>query len=207
MKVVALLVVDPEGPDPRASTLGAPLLRHAALGLLEAADRLVVAVTQPLLGDCESIIEAVPGAGSRCRVLVCGPGRDLREAVEATGPADVVLVHDLARPFAPPATARAVAEAVFAGAEAIVPVLPVTDTVKLVDGGVIRATSDRNRLRVAQTPVGYRPGVLAELVADGADPLSDLPGTVRTVAGHPTALRLTTAFDVTVAEALLEEQG
>ncbi|GAB3580112.1 2-C-methyl-D-erythritol 4-phosphate cytidylyltransferase [Amycolatopsis endophytica] len=207
MKVAALLIADPEGPDPRASVHGAPLLRHAALGLLGAADRLVAAVPQSLLGDCELIIRSVPGAGSRCRVLACGPDRDLRQAIEAAGPADVVLVHDVARPFVPPATVRAVAEAVFAGAEAIIPVLPVTDTVKLVERGVIAGTSDRDGLRVLQAPVGYRPDLLARLCAHGADPLIDLPGTVRTVAGHPTALRLTTAFDVAVAEALLREQG
>ncbi|MDQ0378801.1 IspD/TarI family cytidylyltransferase [Amycolatopsis thermophila] len=209
MKVVGLLIADPKGPDPRASVHGAPLLWHAVHGLLEAADRLVTAVPQPLCGDCEHIVRSVPSAGSRCRVLACGPDRagDLRRAVEAATPADVVLVHDVARPFVPRATVRAVAEAVFAGAEAIVPVLPVTDTIKLVSGDVITGTTDRDRLQVVQTPVGYRPDVLEKLCAHGADPLSDLPGTVRTVAGHPTALRLTTAFDTAVAESLLEEQG
>ncbi|OXM72027.1 MULTISPECIES: IspD/TarI family cytidylyltransferase [Amycolatopsis] len=211
MKVATVLIADPEGPDPCALVRGAPVLRHAVRGLLESecADRLVVAVPEPVLGECEVIIRAVPGAGSRCRVLVCGPDRaeTVRAALEAAGDSDVVLVHDVARPFVPPATVRAVAEAVFAGAEAIIPVLPVTDTVKHVSGDLVDGTSDRDRLRVVQTPVGYRPDVLGKLCARGADPLSDLPGSVRTVAGHPTALRLTTAFDVAVAEALLEEQG
>ncbi|GHF02894.1 2-C-methyl-D-erythritol 4-phosphate cytidylyltransferase [Amycolatopsis deserti] len=211
MKVATVLIADPEGPDPCALVRGAPLLRHAVRGVLDSgcADRLVVAVPKPALGECEVIIRAVPGAGSRCRVLACGPDRaeTVRAALEAAGPSDVVLVHDVARPFVPPATVRAVAEAVFAGAEAIIPVLPVTDTVKHVSGDIIAGTSDRDQLRVVQTPVGYRPDVLDKVCARGADPLSDLPGSVRTVAGHPTALRLTTAFDVAVAEALLEEQG
>ena len=212
MKVAALLISTPEGPDPRALVRGAPMLGHAVRSLLDAGcvESLVAAVPEPVFGDCQVIIRAVPGAGSRCRVLACGPDRaeSARLALAAAGDSsDVVLVHDVARPFVPPATVRAVAEAVFAGAEAIIPVLPVTDTVKRVSGGVISGTSDRDRLRVAQTPVGYRPDVLGKLCAHGADPLSDLPGSVRTVAGHPTALRLTTAFDIAVAEALLEEQG
>ncbi|NIH86829.1 IspD/TarI family cytidylyltransferase [Amycolatopsis granulosa] len=211
MKVAALLIADAEGPDPCTLVHGAPLLRHAVAGLLASGcDRLVVAVPKPALGDCEVIIRAVPGAGSRCRVLAGGADRaeSARLALDAAGEfADVVLVHDVARPFVPPATVHAVAEAVLAGAEAIVPVLPVTDTVKLVSGGVIESTSDRDRLRVVQTPVGYRLDVLGKVCARGSDPLSDLPGNVRTVTGHPTALRLTTAFDVAVAEALLEEQG
>jgi 2-C-methyl-D-erythritol 4-phosphate cytidylyltransferase len=211
MKVVALVIADTLGPDVLVRVHGDPLLAHALRGLLEAgcADRLVVTVPPRSVGACEAIARAVPGG--RCRVLPAAPTRaeSIRLAFEAAGPQsyDVVLVHDAARAFVPSATVRMVAEAVFQGAEAVVPVLPVTDTVKLVDSSdVITATEDRSQLRALQSPYGCTEDVLRAACAGGVDPLSAPPGTVRTVAGHPNAIRVATPFDLAVAEALLLEE-
>ncbi|KAA9161886.1 hypothetical protein FPZ12_013605 [Amycolatopsis acidicola] len=211
MKVVALVLASAR--DNSVRVHGAPLLAHAVRGLLEAGcvSETVVIVPAAELGRTESTIRAVPGTEGRCRVLSGASQRaeSIRLAVAALDgdECDVILLHDAARAFVPATVVRAVADAVLQGAEAVLPVLPVTDTVKLVDAdGVIEATEDRSGLRTAQTPFGCTPEVLRKACADGVDPLADFPGTVRTVAGHPAAIRLTTPFDVAVAEALLNEE-
>ena len=75
---------------------------------------------------------------------------------------DYVLVHDAARPLAPSELADAVALAVRSGAAAVVPVLPVADTVKRVDAsGRVVETVARADLRAVQTPPGFARDVLA----------------------------------------------
>lgn len=207
-KIAALVLADGGEPDVRVH--GEPLLAHALRGLREAgcADSLVVTASARSLGICASIAHAID---AQCRVLPGGADRaeSVRLAFEALGGEshDVILIHDAFRAFVPPASIRAVAEAVSQGATAVAPVLPVTDTVKLVDSAdVITATEDRTELRTVQTPLGCTEAVLRDVCARGIDPLSSLPGTVRTVAGHPNAIRLATPFDLAVAEALLVEE-
>ncbi|GAA5171821.1 MULTISPECIES: IspD/TarI family cytidylyltransferase [Amycolatopsis] len=211
MITAALVLADTEGLD--TSVRGEPLLAHCVRGVAEAgcAGQLVVLAPERRVVTFEKILQAVPGTGQRCRVLPCSPHRaeSIRSALDSlTGPApDVVLLCEAARAFVPPPVIRAVAETVFAGAPAAVPVLPVTDTVKLVDSrDVIIATEDRARLRTVQGPLGCTPEVLREACERGVDPVSEPPGTVRTIAGHQNALRLATPFDVAVAEALLSEE-
>jgi 2-C-methyl-D-erythritol 4-phosphate cytidylyltransferase len=203
MRVVALLIAD--SGVVRVTVRGEPLIDRAVRSLLDSdcVDDVVVAAPP----EAESILGAVPD--SRCRVLPAAATRvdSIRRAFAAAGSCDVVLVHDAARAFVPPATVRSVVEAVLRGADAVAPVLPVTDTVKLVGSdGVIASTEDRARLRTLQTPLGYTEEALRAACSRGVDPMSSLPGTARTVPGHPNALRLTTSFDVVVAEALLAEQ-
>jgi 2-C-methyl-D-erythritol 4-phosphate cytidylyltransferase len=214
-KAAALVLADTEEPDVLVRVHDEPLLAHAVRGLFEAGcvDRVVVAASARRLDACEKIVWTVPGAAQRCRVLSAGADRaeSIRLAFSSLGSAhyDAILIHEAARALVPAATVRAVTEAVCQGAEAVVPVLPVTDTVKLVDEhGVIIATEDRARLRTVQTPYGCTEKVLREACERGIDPLAALPGTVRTVAGHANAIRLATPFDLAVAEALiLEEQA
>lgn len=123
---------------------------------------------------------------------------------------DVVLVHDAARAFVPPDLVRAVVAQVRAGAPAVVPVLPVTDTVKQVDElGRILSTVDRSRLRAVQTPQGFRADVLLrahEIVTgqatDDAGLVERLGERVHTVPGDPLAFKVTTPFDLMIAEAV-----
>ncbi len=71
-----------------------------------------------------------------------------------------VLVHDAARPFATARLAQSLADALAAGAMAVIPALPVTDTVKRVEGGRVLDTLDRSVLRAVQTPQAFRLDVL-----------------------------------------------
>lgn len=210
MKTAALVIADAEGLD--VLVRGEPLLAHAIRGVLDAGcvDHLRIVVPARRLGSYETIVRAVPGAGQRCRVLSCGGDRaeSIRLMFESLSDGfDVILICDAARAFVPSAIIRAVAEAVSQGAPAVIPVLPVTDTVKLVNpGNVIIATEDRARLRTVQAPFGCTPEILHETCIRGVDPLAEPPGTVRMIAGHQNAIRLATPFDITVAEALLSEE-
>ncbi len=128
---------------------------------------------------------------------------------------DVVLVHDAARCLTPPAVFRAVVAAVRGGAVAVVPVLPVSDTVKRVAGDVVLETVDRRELVAVQTPQGFDPAPLraaheAARGATGAAPATDDAGMlealghrVRTVPGDDTAFKVTRPVDLVLAEALL----
>jgi len=128
---------------------------------------------------------------------------------------DVVLVHDAARCLTPPDVFTAVVAAVRAGAVAVVPVLPVTDTVKRVRGDVVVETVDRSELVAVQTPQGFAPGPLvrAHEAARGAAPATDDAGMleslghpVRTVPGAERAFKVTRPLDLVLAAALLRQE-
>jgi 2-C-methyl-D-erythritol 4-phosphate cytidylyltransferase len=127
---------------------------------------------------------------------------------------DVVLVHDAARPLVPEGLVTSVVAAVRAGHDAVVPGLPVVDTVKEVDAdeNVVR-TVDRGPLRAIQTPQGFRRAVLqqahaaadldATAATDDAGLVERLGLPVHVVPGHEEAFKVTRPFDVVMAEAVL----
>nr|WP_232286259.1 2-C-methyl-D-erythritol 4-phosphate cytidylyltransferase [Saccharomonospora azurea] len=168
-------------------------------------DHVVVAGPPPCHGGYADALAAV---GDPRVVLVSGAGdriESARLALRAAKPAtqDVVLVHDATRPFTPAESIRGVVDAVRAGAPVAVPVEPVTDTVKVVGAdGVITRTTDRESLRRAQSPRGFAADFLSR--TDLAKALGFVGVSVRTVSGHPNGIRVSTAFERTVAEALLE---
>ncbi|HEV2086733.1 MAG TPA: 2-C-methyl-D-erythritol 4-phosphate cytidylyltransferase [Cryptosporangiaceae bacterium] len=199
---------------------GVPLVVHAVTRL--AAARSVAAV----------VVAAPPGAGDQVRALlgevatdaeliVVDGGANRQESVKlalAAAPAgcDIVLVHDAARALAPPDLADEVAAAVRAGHPAVVPVLPLADTVKRVGpAGAVVATVDRSDVRLVQTPQGFRREILLRAhAATGAGPATDDAGLVErlgvpvhTVPGRNAALKVTRPFDLVVAEALLDAEA
>jgi 2-C-methyl-D-erythritol 4-phosphate cytidylyltransferase len=122
----------------------------------------------------------------------------------------LVLVHDAARALVPVTVVEAVVAALRAGADAVVPVVAVADTVKLVEGAAVVRTVAREHLRAVQTPQGFRREVLLAAHAAARDLLTDDAGlveaagvTVTTVPGAPEAFKVTTPFDLLVAEAVL----
>lgn len=189
--------------------LGRPLLWHCVQGLLVAGcvERVVVAV-----GDqhCERARAALADAGERVQIVVGGAQRSdsVREALQSVPDAEVVLVHDAARCLTPVSVIQAVTAAVLAGQRAVVPALPVVDTIKQVDtDGRVVATVDRTTLRVVQTPQGFAGDLLRRAhqassgsVTDDAGLVERLGETVTTLPGHPHAFKITTPFDLVVAE-------
>lgn len=191
---------------------GRPLLSWAVGGLLASSvvDEVVVMVPAALVDDARAL---VPDA----RIVVGGAERtdSVRAGLAAAGTADLVLVHDAARPLTPAPMIERVVAALRDGASAVIPVLPVADTIKRVgpDGAVL-ATVDRAELRSVQTPQGFAAAALraaydaapGELATDDAGLVERAGGTVVTVPGDPLALKITTAFDLRVAEVLAQEQ-
>ncbi len=190
---------------------GRSLLWRAVHGLLESGciDEVVVAVAAEDAGHAADALAGV----DRVRFVTGGAQRSdsVRAALDAVPDIDVVLVHDAARCLTPASVIRDVVAAVRAGHSAVVPVLPVTDTVKQVDtGGAVVATVDRSTLRVVQTPQGFDAALLRRAHAGDGGPATDDAGLVErlgervtTVPGHPHAFKITTPFDLAVAEAVL----
>lgn len=121
--------------------------------------------------------------------------------------ADVVLVHDAARPLADEGLYQRVIDAVVDGAAAAVPVVAVVDTIRSVDGGVV----DRDHLRAVQTPQGFVPAILRQ-AHDGAGEATDDAALVEALGHHVVLvdgdvrnLKITRPADLVVAQVLIEE--
>ncbi len=197
---------------------GVPLLVRAVRGLFESGcvQHVVIAappsdvdtvytVTAPS-APADGAVHVLPGGAERSDSVRLALVHALREFPDTT----IVLVHDAARAFTPPHVVRTVVDAVAAGRPAVIPVLPMADTVKQVDAdGVVVATPDRASLRVVQTPQGFDARVLLRAheaglhATDDAGLVERLGVPVSTVPGHPDAMKITTPFDLAVAEALL----
>ena len=125
--------------------------------------------------------------------------------------ADVVLIHDAARPLASPALVAAVRERIERGdVDAVVPGVPIRDTIKRVVGDLVEATVDRSDLMSIQTPQGFVIAALrAAHAADPSDATDDAAlieragGRVAVIAGEPANLKITFPGDLVVAEAML----
>ena len=123
----------------------------------------------------------------------------------------MIIVHDAARPLASDALFRAVIAAVATGgADAAVPGLPLSDTIKVVDGAqTVTATLDRSALVAVQTPQAFSAELLRRAHAGGAEATDDaalleaLGATVRVVPGDPRNLKITTPADLGTAEHLV----
>ncbi|HTR97126.1 MAG TPA: 2-C-methyl-D-erythritol 2,4-cyclodiphosphate synthase, partial [Candidatus Acidoferrales bacterium] len=116
--------------------------------------------------------------------------------------ADVVVVHDAARPLAAPGLFEAVVAAVGAGADAAVPALAVTDTLKRVEAGRVAATVERAGLVAVQTPQAFRRAALAAAHEGGAEATDDAAlveaagGRVVVVDGDARNVKITDAGDL-----------
>lgn len=122
---------------------------------------------------------------------------------------EAVLVHDVARAFVPPAVIDRVIAALADGADAVVPGLPVIDTIKRVDADeVVLATIDRSELRAIQTPQGFRRSALvaahvgAPEATDDAALIEAGGGQVVVVPGAEEAFKITRPWDLMIAEAV-----
>ncbi len=189
--------------------LGRPLLWHCVQGLLAAGcvELVVIAVGAQYRDQARN---ALADAGQRVRIVTGGAQRSdsVRLALNSVPDAEVVLVHDAARCLTPVSVIQAVVQAVLDGQRAVVPVLTVVDTIKQVDReGRVVSTVDRTALRVIQTPQGFAADLLRRAHQRPSGPVTDDAGlverlgeTVTTLPGHPHALKITTPFDLVVAE-------
>ncbi|WP_291314058.1 2-C-methyl-D-erythritol 4-phosphate cytidylyltransferase [Corynebacterium sp. UBA2622] len=218
--VVALVAAAGRGtrlgaPLPKAfvELRGRTLLERAVSGVEKAGvvDRVIVVVSP----DMEPLARKSLG-GHRVTFVHGGAERadSIYNGLRAARLEDAnVLIHDAARALTPP---EMIARVVRAAAEsvAVIPVVPVADTVKEVAGEVVVATPDRSRLRAVQTPQAFdlrtllranekyfstRPDFTA---TDDASLMEWFGERVTTVPGDPLAFKITTPLDMRLAEAL-----
>ena len=181
-----------------------------ALQAVAQVERIVVALPAGQLDAVPSGASAVAGGAAR--------SQSVRSALHASGEGDPVIVHDAARPLAPPELfIRALEELERSGADAVVSGTRVSDTIKELDadGHTVRRTLDRSRLWAVQTPQVFRrhaleralQGASEELLRTATDDawlVEQLGGTIGVVDGGPQNIKVTTAIDLRLAELLLE---
>jgi 2-C-methyl-D-erythritol 4-phosphate cytidylyltransferase len=194
---------------------GKTLVERAVLGLLNSGvvDRVVVAVPADRTDRAKLILgrDATVVAGGVSR------GESVSRALTAVSDSeqpDFVLVHDAARALTPPELVVRVVEALRAGHPAVVPALPVSDTIKTVDAnGTVLGTPGRAGLRAVQTPQGFATELLLRAYqqagtvdfTDDASLVEHIGGQVQVVDGDPLAFKITTRLDLLLAQAIVSQ--
>jgi 2-C-methyl-D-erythritol 4-phosphate cytidylyltransferase len=206
----------PGAPKALRLLAGEPLLVHAVRRIAAAPSVRTIVVAAPpadveavrlLLAPIAELTVVVGGATRQSSVAAA-------LAAVPAGP-EIVLVHDAARALIPPVLVESVAATIRAGHDAVIPVLPVIDTVKEVSAdGTVLGTVDRTALRAVQTPQGFRRAVLVAAHAAAIDALTDDAGLVEKqgvrvtcVPGSVYAMKITQPFDLALAEHLLQTQA
>lgn len=220
MSVVALVVaagrgerLGSSGPKALVALRGRPMLEWSVAALRAAGvSRIVVALPPDALDAAPQGTVAVAGGAER--------SHSVRNALAAAGEADVVLVHDAARPLLGAELVRACVAALDedGGWDAAIAAAPVTDTVKRApDGVAVTETLRRDELWAIQTPQVFRRAALEAALArpdeelgaatDDAMLVERDGGRVRVVAAPRENLKITTPVDLAVAELLLDQRS
>jgi len=155
------------------------------------------------------------GAGKVSSVVAGGATRSesVREAlVEVADDAAVVLVHDSARPLLPEDVIERVLAPLNEGWDGVVPGLPLSDTVKRVEGDQVVETLPRVELVAAQTPQAFIASVLRDALSGDVAGASDCAslveargGRVKVVEGDRSLVKVTSAQDLALVESLLRQ--
>lgn len=215
---------------------GEPILLHALRGIVASGVARQICVALPAGDDrlrqlCEDFrVELVDG-GPLLTTVDGGATRaeSVRSALAALEDGtEAVLVHDAARALTPESVFHRVAQALAAGASAVIPVIPVVDTVKTVAATqgrdldiapeLVTGTAPREELRAVQTPQGFNLETLRQAhqsalrfdeaqtaaVTDDAMLVELLGVPVHAVRGASQSLKITTPLDLIIAEGLLE---
>ena len=192
------------GGDKQVADLGGrPVVVHSVDTATRASDGVVVVVAperlaavEVLVGGIEGVVSVVAGGATRSASVRAG-------LVLVPEDAEVVLVHDGARPLASSDLFARVGAAVRDGADAVVPGVPVADSLRDVEGGVV----ERDDVLAVQTPQGFSADRLRAAHAAGADSSDDATlveadgGTVVVVDGDLTNFKITRPVDLTLAAA------
>ena len=188
---------------------GRTLLERSVATMSQVADYVVVVVSPDMEARARGLL-----AGFAVQFVHGGAERadSIYAALNAISLDDAcVLVHDAARALTPVSMVSRVAGAVAGGAPAVVPVVPVSDTVKRVARDVVEETLDRSVLRAAQTPQGFDLRLLREAnekylaqkpsfaATDDASLMEWFGVPVTTVEGDALAFKITTPLDLRLA--------
>ena len=200
---------------------GTPVLLRSlrAFARSETVDSVVIAAARGSVERVRNLArEVAVDAGVRKPIIAAEGGARRQDSVAAAlaeiRDADIVLVHDGARPFV---ADRIIADAVRIAAEfgAAVPAVPVKDTIKLAAPDMTVAdTPPRNRLWAAQTPQAFRADILREAhrrvsadATDDAAMVEALGCPVKLFAGDPRNIKITAPEDLAVADAIARTFG
>ncbi|WP_341579276.1 2-C-methyl-D-erythritol 4-phosphate cytidylyltransferase [Microbacterium schleiferi] len=191
------------------------ILRHCLRGIF-AAPPMQVIVVAPSGREGDALTDAEEAAGDRRDLVTVVAGGSTRQASVAAGLSalwgdiEYVLVHDAARALTPPDVFDRVIGALESGAAGVVPVMPVVDTIRQMDGDAIVGVVDRSRLSAAQTPQGFPRGILEAAYAAAGEEFTDDAAVVAasghaitTVPGDAIAFKITTSADLDRARALV----
>ena len=186
-----------------ARLAGATVLERSLATTARVCDGVVVALPAESGWQPQPPIVSVAGGETRA---------DSVRAALAAVPfdAEIIVVHDAARPLASPLLFAAVIAAVRAGADAAVPALPVSDTLKRVAGDRVIETVPRDGLVSVQTPQAFRADALRRAHKDGTDGSDDAVlveqagGLVRVVSGEARNLKITVPDDLEVAAGMID---
>ncbi len=218
MKTTAIIVAAGTGsrfgsqiPKQFIDLAGKPLIEHTLERFQNATsiDSIVLVLASDRVDKCEfafnKLDKVVPGGATRAESVLNG--------LNAAGDADIVAVHDGARPFvSTDEIDRTVAKAKEMGAACLV--APVTDTIKSVRGNEIAATLDRDKLRRALTPQAFRidilrrafeVGELHEAVTDECYLVEKLGHPIALVEGSARNIKITNADDLRLAEMIYRD--
>jgi 2-C-methyl-D-erythritol 4-phosphate cytidylyltransferase len=202
-------------PKAFAGLAGRPLLAES-LERLDASDWIdAIVVVAPPGWEEPAILLAEELVASKVGAVVTG-GASRAESVrngltEVPGDALVVLVHDAARPLVDDAVIARLLGRLSEGVDGVIPGIPVGDTVKRVDGGLVAETIDRDTLVAVQTPQVFvadrlRAAYSGKLAGatDCASLVERAGGRVAVVAGDARLVKVTTADDLDLVARLLE---
>ncbi|MEQ1573145.1 MAG: 2-C-methyl-D-erythritol 4-phosphate cytidylyltransferase [Vicinamibacterales bacterium] len=206
------------GPKQFLALCGKPILRHSveALAGSSRVSELVVALPADMVADPPTYLAA---AGKPTVVVEGGARRQdsvARAFARVASRADVVIIHDAARPFVSGELIERTIDAAVAYGAAIA-ALPATDTVKRGNANrVIVGTLPRGEVFLAQTPQAFRTSVLRDALAlatghaeatDEAMLAEQAGHPVTLVDGDPRNIKITTPEDLEMAEALMAQRG
>lgn len=186
---------------------GRTLIERAFTALSPVVDEIVITAPAGFENEFQKIV------GESAKVITGGVLRSdsVNLALKALSPSiQYVLVHDAARALATSGLAKRVLSELEGGEVAVIPALPVIDTIKEIDGsGYVRNTPDRSALRAIQTPQGFARAALqraheaSEDATDDAALVEALGLKVKTIDGEALALKITNPMDIATAIGLL----
>ena len=189
---------------------GKTLIEHAVANLAPVANQIIVAAPPGYEATFQDLL------GSEITVITGGLTRTLsvkRALAEVDKENEFVLVHDAARPLASTELAMRIIDSLRAGEKAVIPGMPVADTIKRVDDdNYVTKTLTRSKLRAVQTPQGFTRKLLTKAhtspddVTDDAGLVEDRGVDVKVIAGEERAMKITTMHDLATAERMLIPQ-
>ena len=186
---------------------GKTLIEHAVAQMAPVASQIIVAAPTGYEEQFQQLL------GSEVTVVTGGLTRTLsvkKALAHVDKGNEFILVHDAARALASTDLALRVIDSLRAGEKAVIPGLPVVDTIKRVDAdNYVTKTPTRSKLRAIQTPQGFARKVLikahssADDVTDDAGLVEDRGVDVKVILGEDRALKITTMSDLEIAHKYL----